>query len=73
MDREYLDMNEYIAGNAVGRVFISYTIVWIINYCLVTKFNWRHAFKKTHSVMGLLAVLVVSVIGMSVFIVQGNA
>ena len=50
-------MDAYSIGNLVGRVLVSYLLVWLVCW-LLSKFNYKKSVKKLHSWQGLLAVLV---------------
>jgi hypothetical protein len=53
----------YLLGNLIGRIIASYLIVWVI--CLLTiRLNWRLAFKRSHRWYCLLAVILLTLLGL---------
>lgn len=55
-------MSLYLFGNLVGRLVLSYVIVWVVLF-LVARFDWRKAFRGTTRWYGILAVLVLFLLG----------
>ncbi len=58
-------MSSYFLGNLLGRLIVSYFIVWLIVFVLFTQLDWRKAFKRTHKWYGLLGVVVLFVAGIA--------
>lgn len=53
----------YLLGNFIGRALISFLIVWII--CLLaSRLNWRLAFARSRRWYSIVAVVVMTVLGM---------
>lgn len=59
-------MDGYLAGNIIGRLLTSYIIVLLVMWILASKFNFKHAFQKTHRWYGFAAIGVVFVVGLVV-------
>lgn len=58
--QEYKDMEPVLLGYIIGRVLLSYLLVWVVCY-LFSKFNYKNAAKMLHTKYGLLGVAVVCV------------
>ena len=58
-------LTSYVAGNLLGRLLMSYLIVWLV--CLgFAKGNWRAAFARTgrwYAVLGTIIVFVLGLLG----------
>ena len=52
----------YILGNLLGRAIISYLLVWIACW-LFSRFNWRLAFKHSGRWYSILAVVLLTILG----------
>jgi hypothetical protein len=52
----------YALGNILGRFIASYLLVLVFNF-LVTRFKWRDALRRSHSVWGWVSVVVVFGVG----------
>lgn len=61
----------YLLGNFIGRLIISFVLVWIV-WLLVSKLNWRQAFARSRRWYSLLAVVLLSLLGMGSAIVTGG-
>lgn len=59
-------MTLYLFGNLVGRLVASYIIVWVV-LLLVGKLDWRKAFRGSLRWYGILAVLVLFLLGMAAY------
>jgi uncharacterized membrane protein len=53
----------YILGNLVGRIVISYLLVWLFNL-FINKFKWRIAFKQSARWYSWLAVILMTLLGL---------
>ncbi|MFC4623611.1 hypothetical protein ACFO3A_15550 [Comamonas nitrativorans] len=53
----------YLLGNFLGRVLVSYLLVWGVLF-LFSRLNWRMAFARSRRWPGILAVLVLALLGM---------
>lgn len=54
----------YLLGNFIGRAVISFLLVWLI--CLLaSRLNWRLAFARSRRWYSMVAVLVMTMLGMS--------
>ena len=49
-------MNAYLLGHLLGRLFVSYLLVWTVMLVLA-QLDWRAAFARTHRWYGLLGVV----------------
>ena len=57
-------MTAYLVGNLLGRLFMSYVLVWLVVFLVFSKFDWRRAFTRTHRWYGVLAVAAVFFLGL---------
>lgn len=53
----------YVIGNLIGRFVASYLLVLLANF-LIARFHFRIALRKTHSLWGVLATVIVFVLGL---------
>jgi len=53
----------YLLGNFFGRVLVSYLLVWVVLF-LFSRLNWRIAFTRSRHWPGVLAVVVLALLGM---------
>jgi hypothetical protein len=53
----------YILGNFVGRLLVSYALVWLVCWA-VSRFDWRLAFKRSKRWYSLLGVIALTLLGM---------
>jgi len=58
-------MDGYIVGNIIGRLLMSYMVVWVVIFVVFTKLEWKIAFKKSIRWPGLLAVVVLFLLGVA--------
>ena len=56
-------MSAYLVGNLVGRLLVSYALVWLVLWLLFSQRRWREAFRKTHRWYGLLTIAAVFLFG----------
>jgi Ca2+/Na+ antiporter len=54
----------YLLGNLIGRIIASYLIVWVA-CLLVSRFQWRLAFKRSYRWYSLLAVILLTLLGLA--------
>ena len=57
-------MDAYIVGNLVGRLVLSYLLVWLLMLAF-SRINARRAFQKTHRWYGIGMTLVLFVAGLA--------
>ncbi len=62
-------MDMTLAGQIIGRLFLSYLIVLII-MLLISRFNMKSAFFHTHRWYGFIALVVVFLLGISSHLVS---
>jgi hypothetical protein len=62
----------FILGNLLGRALVSYVLVWLVCW-LSCRFNWRLAFKRSGRWYSLLAVAVLTLLGMAAAVGRGGA
>jgi hypothetical protein len=60
-------MSSYLVGNLLGRLFISYVIVWTA-MLLVSRIDWRNSFRRTHRWYGVMSIATVYALGMIAFV-----
>ena len=58
-------MNVYIIGNLLGRLFLSYSLVWI-GMLVASRIDWRQAFRRTHRWYGAVSVAAMFSIGLAI-------
>ena len=61
----------FILGNLLGRALMSYGVVWLVCW-LSSRLNWRMAFKRSTRWYSVLAVVVLTVLGVGSAIVRGG-
>lgn len=54
-------MDMYVIGNVVGRLLLSYVIVWLFNW-VFSRFNYQQSIKKTHSKYGYIAIALIFIL-----------
>jgi formate/nitrite transporter FocA (FNT family) len=57
-------MSVYLLGNLVGRFALSYALVWVVLFALLSKFSWREAFRRTHHWGGLTTIVTLFLLGL---------
>jgi hypothetical protein len=61
----------FVLGNLIGRALVSYVLVWVA--CLAaSRFNWRLAFTRSGRWYSVLAVVVLTLLGMGGAIVRSG-
>ncbi len=61
----------YLLGNFVGRALVSFLLVWIV--CLLaSRFDWRQAFARSARWYSGVAVLAMTMLGMSSALVSAG-
>lgn len=55
-------MSSYLVGNLLGRLLISYVVVWIV-MVLVSRIDWRASFRRTHRWYGVMSIATVYALG----------
>ena len=69
---EYEYMDAYIIGNIIGRLFVSYMIVWVVIFVIFTSLDWKMAFIKSIRWPGLLSVSVLFLLGIAGAVTKGG-
>jgi len=57
-------MTAYLLGNLIGRFVLSYALIWLLMFLMLSRLNWRDAFKRTHHWSGLVATTTTFLIGL---------
>lgn len=57
-------MTAYIIGNIIGRVALSYAIIWIAIWLGVARRNWRDAFRRANHWLGLTSITTIFFLGL---------
>jgi hypothetical protein len=57
-------MTAYLIGNAIGRLVLSYAIIWIAIWLGLAKLSWRDAFRRTNHWTGLAAATTIFLLGL---------
>lgn len=58
-------MTAYLIGNIIGRLALSYAILWLAIWLGLARLNWRDAFRRTHHWTGLTATTTIFLLGLS--------
>jgi hypothetical protein len=66
-------MTAYLLGNLLGRLAISYVIVWLATWLLLARLDWRATFRRTTHWIGLLATAVTFLLGLLTTLSTGAA
>lgn len=61
----------FILGNLLGRALVSYVLVWLVCW-LSCRFNWRIAFRRSMRWYSLLAIIVLTVLGVGAAVGRGG-
>jgi hypothetical protein len=61
----------YLLGNLLGRALVSYVLVWLVCW-LSCRFDWRIAFRRSVRWYGLLAVIVLALLGVGAAVGRGG-
>ena len=48
-------MTAYLLGNLLGRFVLSYALIWLLMFLMLSRLNWRDAFRRTNHWSGLVA------------------
>jgi hypothetical protein len=62
----------FVLGNFLGRAAISYVLIFLVCWAF-SRFSWRLAFKRSGRWYSVLAVVVVTLLGMAVPLSRGGA
>lgn len=57
-------MTAYLLGNLIGRFVLSYTLTWVLMFLMLSRLNWRDAFRRTNHWTGLIATTTTFLIGL---------
>jgi hypothetical protein len=66
-------MTAYLLGNLIGRLAISYLLVWLVTWLLLARLHWRATFRRTTHWIGLLATAVTFFLGLLTTLSTGAA
>jgi hypothetical protein len=55
-------MDFYLIGVLFGRFLASYAVVWILLW-IISKFDWRSAFRRSYRWYGLVSIAAIYAIG----------
>lgn len=61
----------FVLGNLLGRALVSYALVWVVCW-LASRFNWRVAFKRSGRWYSVIAVVLLTLLGMGAAVSRGN-
>ena len=62
-------MDIALAGQIIGRIILSYLVVWLIMF-FVSRFNYKRAFYHAHRWYGFIILVIVFFLGMSSHLVS---
>lgn len=57
-------MSAHLLGNLVGRFVLSYALTWLVMFLMLSRLNWRDAFRRTNHWSGLVATTTTFLIGL---------
>jgi hypothetical protein len=57
-------MTAYLIGNTLGRLVLSYAIIWLAIWLGLAKLSWRDAFRRTNHWTGLTATTTIFLLGL---------
>jgi hypothetical protein len=57
-------MTAYLIGNVLGRLALSYAIIWVAMWLGLAKLNWRDAFRHANHWTGLTAATTMFLLGL---------
>jgi formate/nitrite transporter FocA (FNT family) len=57
-------MTAYLLGNLLGRLALSYALIWVLMFLMLARLDWREAFKRTNHWTGLVATTTTFLIGL---------
>lgn len=66
-------MSAYILGNLLGRLALSYALIWLVTLLMLARLNWRDAFRRTNHWTGLIATITTFLIGLITTQLDGAA
>lgn len=64
-------MSLHLLGNLLGRLVVSYALVWLFMWIIIARLNWRRAFHNTNRWYGLLSVIVIFLTGVFIAAAKG--
>ncbi len=56
-------MTAYLLGNLLGRFVLSYALVWLVIFLMLSRLNWRDAFRRSHHWSGLITTTTTFLVG----------
>lgn len=66
-------MSAYLLGNLLGRLALSYGLVWLVTWLLVARLDWRVTFRRTIHWIGLIATVTTFLVGLLTTSLDGVA
>ena len=57
-------MSAFQLGNLLGRLALSYALIWLVMWLMLARLDWRDAFRRTNHWTGLTATLTTFLIGL---------
>ena len=57
-------MTAYLLGNLIGRFVLSYALIWLVMFLMLSRLDWRDSFKRTNHWSGLIATTTTFLIGL---------
>ncbi|HEY0684426.1 MAG TPA: hypothetical protein VGD45_18970 [Steroidobacter sp.] len=66
-------MSAYLLGNLLGRLVLSYALIWLVMWLMLARLNWRDAFRRTHHWSGVIAITTTFLIGLIATQTNGGA
>ncbi len=58
-------MSAYLLGNLIGRLALSYVLVWFVIWLMLTKRSWRDTFKRASHWSSLTATTALFLLGVA--------
>lgn len=57
-------MTAYLLGNLLGRLVLSYALIWLLLCLTFARLNWREAFRRSNHWSGLAASITTFLLGL---------
>ncbi|WP_129641534.1 hypothetical protein [Peristeroidobacter agariperforans] len=57
-------MTAHLLGNLIGRFLLSYALIWLVMFLILSRLNWRDAFRRTNHWSALIATTTTFLIGL---------
>lgn len=66
-------MSAYILGNLLGRLALSYVLIWLVTWLMLARLSWRETLQRMNHWTALIAVITTFLIGLVTTQLDGAA